>query len=267
MKASTIAAVVIVGASIWYGRSCLINRMAFHPDRGVLPADQLPPNVEEVLLKTSDRIEIQAYLLEGPSSERILIYFHGNAGNISHRIPDLVTINGLGVNVLGVGYRGYGTSRGRPSERGLYIDGNAALEYATKELGYDLEDIIILGRSLGAAVAVHISQDRDLGGLVLVTPLTSGKEYAQIALPGLISFLAGSSFNSIDKIENVVCPILIVHGTEDNVIPIEMGRKMFESAGAEKRIAEIEGAGHNNLSTTYGTVYWPPIHEFIMQEE
>jgi len=267
MKTSTIAAIVIMAASIWYGRSCLINRMAFYPDREVLPADQLPPNVREVRLRTIDQIEIQAYLLESQSSERILIYFHGNAGNISHRIPDLLKINSFDINVLGVGYRGYGTSRGKPSERGIYIDGKAALEYVTKELGYDLADVIILGRSIGATVAIHVSQDIDLGGLILVTPLTSGREHARISLSGIFSLLAGGSFNSIGKIENVVCPILIVHGTEDNVIPIEMGRKMFESARAEKRMVEIEGGGHNDLSTIYGTMYWPPIHEFIMQEE
>ena len=149
----------------------------------------------------------------------------------------------------------------------MYIDGKAALEYVTKELGYNLEDVIILGRSIGATVAMHVSQDIDLGGLVLVTPLTSGKEHAQTALPGIFWLLAGGSFNSIGKIENVVCPILIIHGTEDNVIPIDMGRKILELARAEKRMVEIEGAGHNDLSTTYSTVYWPPIHEFTTQQE
>jgi fermentation-respiration switch protein FrsA (DUF1100 family) len=267
MKSSTIAAIVIMGATIIYGRSCLINSIAFHPNSVVLPADQLPPNVREVRLKTIDQIEIQAYLLDSPSSNRILIYFHGNAGNISHRMPDLLKINSFGINVLGVGYRGYGTSQGRPSERGIYIDGRAALEYVTEELGYDLADVIILGRSIGTAVAIHVSQDQNLGGLILVTPLTSGKEHARISLPGIFPLLAGGSFNSIEKIGNAVCPILVVHGTGDNVIPIEMGRKMFESARGEKRIVEIEGAGHNDLSTTYGTMYWSPIHEFITQQE
>ena len=267
MKTSTITKIVIMAACIWYGRSFLINRMAFYPDRDVMPADQLPPNVREVLLRTIDHIEIQAYLLESPSSNRILIYFHGNAGNISHRMTDLSTIRSFGINVLGVGYRGYGTSQGRPSERGVYIDGEAALEYVTKELGYNLEDVIILGRSIGATVATHVSQDIDLGGLGLVTPLTSGKEHARIALPGIFWLLAGGSFDSTEKIENVVCPILIVHGTKDNVIPIEMGREILELARAEKRMVEIEGAGHNDLSMTYRTMYWPPIHEFIRQQE
>ncbi|MCK4538654.1 MAG: alpha/beta hydrolase, partial [Candidatus Krumholzibacteria bacterium] len=234
----------------------LINRMTFHPDRDALPAEQLPADVQEVFFETGDGIKIQAYYLEKPLSRKILIYFHGNAGNISHRLPDLINIHSFNINVLGVSYRGYGKSQGKPSEDGIYIDGAAALEYVTRVLGYDMGNVVVLGRSIGASVAIHISQDIDLGGLILITPLTSAKAYARTTGLGLISSLAGNAFNNIEKIGNVVCPTLVVHGNKDNIISIEMGREIFDRSTAEKRFAEIEGAGHNDLSTIYRGMYW-----------
>ena len=254
---------MILSALFMSSCNSLINKMTFHPDRDVLPTEQLPANVQEVYFETGDGVEIHAYYLENRSSDRILIYFHGNAGNISHRLTDLITIHSFNINVLGVSYRGYGKSRGKPSEAGIYLDGSAALEYATKVLGYNTGSVVLLGRSIGTAVAIHISQKIDLGGLVLVTPLTSAKKHACASGLGLISPLAGNAFNNIEKIGSVVCPTLVVHGNKDNVIPIEMGRRIFDKTVAEKRFAEIEGAGHNDLSTIYRATYWPPIHEFI----
>jgi fermentation-respiration switch protein FrsA (DUF1100 family) len=254
---------MILSTIIASGCNSLINKMTFHPDRKVLTTEQLPAKVKEVFFETGDGIKIQAYYLEQPSSRRMLIYFHGNAGNISHRIDDLIMIHSFNINVLGVSYRGYGKSEGKPGEAGIYMDGEAALDYVTDVLGYDIENVMVLGRSIGTTVAVHISQNIDLGGIILVTPLTSAKEFARTTSLSGISFLAGNSFNNIEKIGNVLCPTLVIHGTKDNVIPIKMGRKLFDKAIAEKRFIEIEGAGHNDLSTIYGFMYWPQVQEFI----
>ncbi|MBU8922603.1 MAG: alpha/beta hydrolase [Bacteroidales bacterium] len=267
MRSKISVTIMILSTLFISGCNSLINHMTFHPDRGVLPAEQLPANVQDVCFKTDDGIEIHSYYLEKPSSRRILIYFHGNAGNISHRLTDLIKIHSFNINVLGVSYRGYGKSQGKPSEDGIYKDGKAALEYATRVLGYDPGNVVVLGRSIGASVAIHISQNIDLGGLILVTPLTSAKEYARATGLGWLSPLAGNSFNNIGKIGNVVCPTLVVHGNKDNVVPLDMGREVFEKSVAEKRFVEIEGAGHNDLSTTYRAMYWSPIHEFLVDSE
>ena len=242
----------------------VINKMAFHPDnKNVIPADRLPQGVQEQFIETEDKIRIQSYFIRSKHSDKVIIYFHGNAGNIGHRLPDLMQLNSIGLNVLGVSYRGYGKSQGKPSEAGIYMDGDAAFRHATEKLGFAVESVFVLGRSIGTSVAIHVSQKKNLGGLVLVTPLTSGAEQAKASGLGLVSFVAGDSFNNIGKIGLVSCPVLVVHGTRDKIIPVSMGRDIYAKSGPKKKFVAIEGAGHNNLSTTYAGKYWPPINDFL----
>ena len=256
------AAICVV---IWLqGCEPVINKMAFHPDtRNVIPPSRLPRGVQELFIETEDRIKIQCYFIPSKQSEKIIIYFHGNAGNIGHRLPDLMQLNSMGLNVLGVSYRGYGKSQGKPSEAGIYMDGDATFRHATGELGFAVENVLILGRSIGTSVAIHVSQNKKMGGLVLVTPLTSGAEQAKASGLGLISFVAGDAFNNIGKIGFVSCPVLVIHGTSDSIIPISMGKDIYAKSGPNKKFVAIKGAGHNNLSTTYAGKYWPPINDFL----
>ncbi|MCP4682043.1 MAG: alpha/beta hydrolase [Desulfobacterales bacterium] len=268
MKKLVLILIAFVNILILHGCEPVVNKMAFHPDnQNVLSIDQLPSNFQEIFIETEDQVKIQGYFIANKSSNKILIYFHGNAGNICHRLPDLMQISSFGINVLGVSYRGYGKSRGKPSEKGIYIDGKAALNYSTRKLGFSLNNVIILGRSIGTAVAIHISQNLNIGGLILVTPLTSGADEANAIGLGLISFLAGNSFNNIEKIVNISCPILVIHGTQDNLVPFEMGKKIYNKAKIKKQFVKIEGANHNNLSTKYKKSYWPPIYKFTTQQK
>ncbi|WP_108650240.1 alpha/beta hydrolase [Dongshaea marina] len=246
------------------GCKYVINAMAFHPDtRNTLPSGLLPKNVEEVSIDTSDHLKIEGYFIPDLKSDKILLYFHGNAGNISHRLDDLLQLHRMGINVLGIGYRGYGKSQGEPSEEGIYIDGSSAFHYAVQQLGFKAENIYILGRSIGTTVAVNTAQNKEIRGLILITPLTSAKDYAQSGGLSAVSFLAGDSFDNIGKIENILSPVLIVHGDRDSVIPIHLGKKLFNKIKANKEFIEIDGAGHNNLSTTYAKSYWSVIQGFI----
>ena len=255
---------IAISIFVFLGCQTVVNRMAFHPDtRNVIPTSKLPENVKEVFVKTEDNIEIQTYFIPNQSSNKILIYFHGNAGNIGHRLPDLMQISQFGVNVLGVGYRGYGRSQGSPSEKGIYIDGKSALKYATNELGFTLEQVYILGRSIGTTVAINTAQRKNIAGLILVTPLTNGKGFAKASGLGFVSFLAGNSFNNIEKIPEIICPVLIIHGNKDRVLPFEMGVKIYGEIKTEKKFVKIEGAGHNDLSFKYKSIYWDSILEFI----
>lgn len=266
MRISFKAISLVLSMTIMSGCDFLINRLVFYPDRSEYPVSELPEDIDEVFIETGDGILIQAYLIDDGSSDRILVYFHGNAGNISHRIPDLSKINSFGVGVLGVGYRGYGKSGGSPSEEGIYLDGEAALSYVTGKLGYRPENVILLGRSIGSAVAVHLAARSSPGGLILVTPLTDGKDLARAAGLGFLVPMAGDSFDNIGRIGKVTCPILFLHGTRDSVIPIDIGRKLFEAASGDKRFVEVEGADHNDMSTSFARTYWPPIKEFIQHE-
>ncbi len=246
------------------GCNAAINRFAFYPERTEkLASFQLPPNVNDVFLVTDDSIKIHSYFIPDNSSRKLLIYFHGNAGNISGRLDDLMTISRFGISVLGVSYRGYGKSDGRPSERGIYADGEAALKYATEDLGFALGNIILFGHSLGSTVAINTARNRNIAGLILVSPLASGADQARQSGFGSVAFVAGDAFDNIGKIEDVRSPILIIHGTNDRVIPVEMGRRLYRKAHGRKQLVMIEGGGHNDLPTRFATEYWGPVSAYV----
>jgi fermentation-respiration switch protein FrsA (DUF1100 family) len=241
----------------------VINSCSFHPDRVYVPeADQLPPGVEELFIPTDDGQRLQCYWLPRPSSGRVLIYFNGNSGNLAHRLTDLMRLAEMDINVLGAGYRGFGKSTGRPSERGIYKDGRAALDHVMRR-GFKMEQIILLGYSLGTTVVVDIAQGQALGGLVLVTPLTSGKAVAQVRGYGPFAWFAGNKFNALSKIDRLRSPMLIVHGTADEVIPLSMGEQIFAAAREPKKMVVIDGAHHSDISFFAPELYLGAIRDFI----
>lgn len=242
----------------------VINELAFHPDtENVIPANKLPDEIQEITISTADKVSITSLYLPSTESDKLIIYFHGNAGNIYHRIPSLLQLHQFGINVLGVSYRGYGKSEGEPSEEGVYLDGKAIYQHAVEQLAFPKENIIILGRSIGTTVAINTAQNKQIGGVILITPLTNGKEQAEAAGLGAISSLAGSSFDNSAKIENIKSPLLVIHGTNDQVIPFSMGKDIFDRAKVKKKFVKIEGANHNNLHDDYQQEYWLPILRFI----
>jgi len=268
MKQTFINTVMLLNCLIiMAGCSNIVNQFAFYPDtKNIIPVEQLPAGVEEVFITTGDDVMLQAYYAASKGSGKILIFFHGNAGNISHRIHDIGNLKNCGISVLGVSYRGYGKSSGKPSEKGIYTDGAAALDYAIQTLGYSLDNIIIFGRSIGTTVAVHLAQDKDIAGLILITPLTSAKAQAKAQGLGFLSFLAGNAFDNLSKISHIKCPLLVIHGTDDKILSFSMGRDIYDQAPVEKRLVIIERAGHNNLSQMNPEKYWGAIADFIGQE-
>ena len=246
------------------GCQSITNSLAFHPDTvNTIPRDELPANVQELFIETSDQETLQSYFIPSPDSNQLLIYFHGNGGNISQRLDDLLQLNKFKLNVLGISYRGYGTSTGSPSESGVYSDGQSALVYATKHLKFAPNNIFILGRSIGSTVAINTAQNKTLAGLILVTPLTSGADQARAMGMGSVASIAGSSFNNIAKAPKIICPVLLVHGSHDSVIPLSMGQKIYQAIQSPKQMIIIEGADHNDLSREFAGHYWPPIYKFI----
>jgi len=246
------------------GCKSLVNELAFHPDNiNVIPTSKLPSEIEEISIRTKDGIKITALYLPSPESNKVVIYFHGNAGNIYHRIPSLFQLHKLGVNVLGVSYRGYGKSEGKPTEEGIYLDGEAVYQYVIDEMNIPIKNIILFGRSIGSTVAINTAMNRNILGIVLVTPLTSAKEQAEATGLAFISSLAGEAFNNIGKMESIKARLLVIHGTNDNVIPYSMGKKIFEKALGRKKFVKIEGGNHNDLHDKYSREYWVPIIQFI----
>ena len=264
MKIVTLLKILLVFVIFLSGCKTIVNKLAFHPDNvNVVPTNELPKGIKEFSIETDDKLVITSLFLPAKESNKVVIYFHGNAGNIYHRIPTLMQLQKFGLNVVGVSYRGYGKSEGEPSEEGIYLDGTAIFDYVSRKLGFDYKNIVIIGRSIGTTVAINTTQNKNIGGLILITPLTSGKAHANAGLLSSVSSLAGDSFNNLSKMNSIKIPILVIHGTKDRVIPYFMGKEIFEAATSEKKLVTIEGAGHNDLHSVYAQKYWTSIFNFL----
>jgi fermentation-respiration switch protein FrsA (DUF1100 family) len=185
---------------------------------------------------------------------------HGNAGNLTHRILPIREITAAGSSILMLDYRGYGKSGGSPSERGLYADADGAYLYLLDQ-GYSAQHIVLQGESLGTAVAVDLASRKECAGVVLEAAFTSGGDVAITVLP-IIGHLVFRGFDTKSKIANVHAPLLFFHGDRDEIIPLRLGRSLFEAAPEPKSFIEIAGAGHNDLVETAGSSYRERLHEF-----
>jgi pimeloyl-ACP methyl ester carboxylesterase len=241
--------------------------LAFFPTRIDSAAVQpLPEGVREVFITTPDRQCLQCFLIRGDRNARALIYFHGNAGTIYDRLPELLRLSHAGLDVLGVGYRGYGKSTGRPSERGLYRDGEAALAFAHDTLGFAADKVFVMGRSIGTTVATYVAERRAPAGVILVTPFTTGREYAAVHGLSSVAFLAGSAFDNVSRCRRIASPVLVIHGRDDEVVPFAMGARVHELLTCSKRLVDIPGAHHNDLEYINPRAYWGAIDEFVAGE-
>jgi len=264
MKIKSAFTVLILLGFAALGCKPIVAEFAFFPDNeDVIPTNQLPQGIQEITISTADKVKITSLYLPSNKSDKLLIYFHGNAGNIYYRIPSLLQLQNAGINVIGVSYRGYGKSNGDPTEEGVYQDGKAIFQYAVEQMGFSKENIIIFGRSIGTAVAINTAQNEKIRGVVLVTPMTNGEDQAKAAGLGPISSLAQNSFDNISRIRNIESPLLVIHGTNDQIVPYSMGEEIFNRANVKKKFVRIKGANHNNLHDAYEKEYWPPIIEFI----
>ena len=262
---------LIILLFIVFSVSCdfFLYNVCFFPDNSTyIPEDKFPEYVELVKIKTTDNVIINGlYFSENRNKRKmVLISFHGNAENIYVQFDHGVKLFRMGVDVLLVSYRGYAKSRGSPSEKGIYTDGRSALDYAINVLGYNINNIIICGRSIGTTVAVEISQKRDIAGLILLSPLSSGQDFVKSMGMSSMKFLVGSSFDSISKINNIRCPLLVIHGDSDEVISYSLGYKLFDEYNGKKEFIYIKNGGHNNLAIIDPDLYWSTIEKFIIDK-
>jgi hypothetical protein len=191
------------------------------------------------------------------------LFLHGNAGNASHRLPNAARLSALGAHVLLLDYRGYGLSEGRPSERGVYVDARAALQYLMAERGIDPDRIVLFGRSLGAAVAVELAREQPLAGVILESSFTNAEDIARGAFGWPLSRLARGRFDSASKIAELRAPLLFFHGDSDRIVPVELGRELYRVAPEPKAFEILRGAGHNNTVEVGGPPYFRRIGQFL----
>jgi fermentation-respiration switch protein FrsA (DUF1100 family) len=259
------AALVILFAVVML--RTLENRLIYFPPRypeGFSPRNHLESEGEDVWLTTEDNVRINAFYLSHPSSPKVLLWFHGNAENIGYGLARMKVLSQIGVNILAVDYRGYGKSEGKPDEAGVYRDADAAYDYLVKQRHIRAEDIFIYGNSLGGAVALDLAARRPCGGLIVQSSFTSARAMARrmFRVP-LLEYVPKTRFDSLQKIRDVHAPILIAHGTRDEVVPFEMGRRLFAAASEPKRFYPIEGAGHNDVIEVGGDAYLQQLKTFV----
>ena len=248
----------------------LDKRLVFFPDRNVrsTPGDA-GLVYEDVTFAASDGVKLHGWFVPGDGT-RVILWFHGNAGNIGDRVENLLLLNDqLRADVFIFDYRGYGNSEGTPSEQGLYLDAEAALEYTKTRTGLQPEEgIVYFGRSLGAAVAVELATRYPPRALILESPFTSIQDMAHKTHPVVsklvpLGFVVQSRFDALSKIGQVHKPVMVLHGDQDDLIPFDMGRALFEAANEPKAFYAIRGAEHNDTYAVGGVPYFDALRAFV----
>ena len=244
------------------------NRFIYFPPRypeGFLPVAQYPFRFEDVWLTADDGVKINAWYVPNPASRKVLLMFHGNALNLGQDgTGRLDTFARLGVNLLEIDYRGYGKSEGTPHEAGLYRDADAAYRYLREIKRHQASEICIYGHSLGSAVATDLASRRECGGLIIESAFSSGREMARrmFAIP-LFHYLPKTKFDTLAKIRTVRAPILVIHGADDNLIPMSMGKALYEAAPHPKSFLAVARAGHDDAFITGGERYIEALRQFV----
>jgi len=201
---------------------------------------------ESVTLVTDDGEKLAAWWVPAPSPAGSVLIFHGNAGNISHRLDYLTMFHRLGYSSLLVDYRGYGESTGSPSEEGTYRDAQAAWRWLTIDQNVAAEDVVLVGESLGGAVAVWLAAQVRPRALVVTSSFTSVPDLGAQVYPFLpVRVICRFSYDSLDKVRAVRAPVLIAHSRDDDIIPFSHGRALFDAAPEPKAFREMRG-GHND---------------------
>ena len=262
--------VLAIAAGVRY-MSFLDQMMVYFPERKLTatPADLGFP-FEDVSLTAADGTKLHGWHVPG-ESRTTLLWLHGNAGNISHRVDNIAMLRrNTGLGAFIIDYRGYGQSEGKPSEKGLYMDAEAALDHMTSDLGLDPgEEIILFGRSLGVGVAVEMATRHRVRSVVLESGFTSVREMSKSSGMGVLSILLlpliDARYDSLSKIGSALSPVMVMHGDRDDIVPFEMAEKLYAAAPEPKRFYPIPGASHNDTYVAGGEAYFGALREFISE--
>jgi fermentation-respiration switch protein FrsA (DUF1100 family) len=272
MMSNIVWSITMLAAGV-YGALCLYlffmqAKLLYYPN---IPSRHLTANpadigldYEMVTLRTSDHVKLHGWYIPAVPEERgALLFFHGNAGNISHRLDSLKIFHDLGLSTLIIDYRGYGRSQGSISERGTYLDAEAAWRFLIESRKFSAQEIVVFGRSLGAAIGAYISVKQKPAALILESAFTSVPDMAARLYPFFpIRLLSRFHYNTEKSLLSVSCPVLIVHSPDDEIIPYENGLKLYERAREPKSFLELRG-DHNQGFLESGHDYTDGLEQFI----
>jgi len=256
--AASAGIILLIAYSIIIGTMYLKqDSMIYFPEKDI---QQTPQSINlgynEVGFKTKDGINISGwYIPASPGTEKnIILFCHGNAGNISHVMEYIREFHEMGFNTLFFDYRGYGKSDGKPSEEGTYFDAEAAWDYLIQQ-GNSPEKIIIYGQSLGGAIAAELALRKNPVALIIESSFTSIPELAMDLYPWLpVKILSKYHYSTISKIGLIKSPKLIIHSPDDEIVPFKHGRMLYEKASQPRDFLEIKG-GHNDGFLVSGSIY------------
>lgn len=272
-------------ATVWVSLSALLYffqpHYVYKPSRAMQPVTPAQYNLpyEEVALETDDRVRLHGWFLPAPARGGAVLYFHGNGGNISYDLLSLWRFRQLGLAVLGVDYRGYGLSEGSPNEEGTYRDARAAWRHLVEERGFAPGEIVVVGRSLGGAVAARLASEQAPAALVLESAFTSIEDMGRNLYPYLlVSLLTRIYYPTIDYVALVRAPLLVVHGPQDDLVPYSHAQRLYARALAAWEEAERSGTaaplppmllpipgGHNDAYGPDAVAYERGLAGFLQQ--
>lgn len=238
--------------------------MLYYPTKQI---EQTPAAIgllfDEVTFKTADGIAISAWYIPAPDARAVLLFCHGNGGNISHRLDSIRIFHDLGLSVLIFDYRGYGKSNGEPTEKGTYLDAEAAWNFLVTGKGVDPTRMVIFGRSLGSAVAAELATKKKAGALIIESGFTSIPDLGRKYYPYLpVSLMTRFHYATIDKVSGLGLPKLFIHSPGDEVIPYDQGQKLFARAAEPKEFLKLRGDNNEGFLQS-GELYINGLNQFI----
>lgn len=261
-------AITIAGAYLIFSVFLFVFQASYvyYPERALL-ADpgSIGLGFENINFETADGVRLSGWFIPSDTARAVILFCHGNAGNISDRLDSIRIFHQLELDVFIFDYRGYGESKGKPSEQGTYEDAEAAWRYLVEIRKADPGRIIVFGRSLGGAVASWLAHKHTPSMLILESSFTSIKDIAATLYPYLpVRWLLRFEYNTAEYLRRVDCPVLVIHSPNDEIMPFSHGRRLFEVAKEPKSFLEISGT-HNEGFITSGKHYKEGLNAFIQE--
>jgi uncharacterized protein len=263
---TTLAALAFAFGVVMLLAYALQDRLVYFPTRELEATPRaLGVDYEDVWLAAEDGVRLHGWFAALPAARATVLFFHGNGGNISHRLERIAIFRRLGLSTFLIDYRGYGSSDGRPSEEGTYRDARAAWRYLTETRGIDAEGIILYGESLGGAVATRLAAARTAGAIVVESSFTSLPDLGAELYPWLpVRWISRYVYPSAENLARVHAPVLVIHSRQDEIIPFHHGHALYTAAHEPKAFLEIHG-GHNDGVQASGSQYVEGLDRFLRQ--
>lgn len=233
-----------------------VKNVTDSPERVGLPFD-------DIYFLTEDGQKLNAWFIANKKSDLVLLFFHGNAGNIGHRVDLLNILSALEINIFIFDYRGYGKSTGKPTEKGIYLDALGAYTYLIEIMGFLPENVIVYGKSIGTCPAIDLAAKKQIGKMIIDSGFSSAADMGKLIIPFFsMRILMSLRFNSIQKIKHINCEKFFIHSVNDEIVPFKLGKKLYDQALEPKEFFQTIGS-HNGFFYEHSDLLVKKLREFI----